>query len=218
MVRGEAAKMSVCLLEDLVRRYQEGEPAVFDEIYSQLEKHRDMSFHRKRGGMFTEIAPSDIYALYDDCLLSAVETYKPTTAKFVTFLNTLFDRRAINLVKSETKQERVQSNQMQTMDVVTAEGVVIAETIEDTDSISQLLLIEGSDIVNKLKEFGEVSPRNKVNSILIACDTMFFETAEEKYDKARAITGLDASNSALRKRCQRAKADFRGFVEEYQNK
>jgi len=205
-------------VEQLVTEFQSGNTGVFSEIYNALltKKKQLVSIGRRK--LPLSVPTSDIEATYDDCFMAAIDNFDPTAgAKFSTYLSTIMERAVINLYDKATRQCRVNTLGSDIcLDYTTSEGECVAEVVEDYAAQREVLQAEGSEIMNALDAYGSLKDSNQINAVLILQDSMYFDTADEKYDRMRAVTGLKAGNDALRKRCQRAKADFRKFAEGYQ--
>lgn len=206
-------------LEELVLQYQSGDIATFDMIYHLTEKERESSTRWLRTALPSTISMPEIYAMYDDALLSATVTFKQEyNCTFTTHLRNLLD----NSRKSEL--ERVNAKK-RGKDVVTVsfqqepdDGQNLSEVIADDSATTAMESIEGTDILNLMNGYSALSAKKKENALLIIQDTMYFETAKEKYDRMRHLLQTEITDTALRKKCQRAKADFRQFVEEIKYK
>lgn len=212
-------------IEELVLEFQGGNSTVFNELYVALQSEMKKMAKWLRRNMPTAVVDDDISALCDDALLSAVGTFSAEQgAKFTThFWNVLGNMRKTTLDKcnaeKRTGRKKDESDDSTLVNLSidygkTEDGLLIAEVLEDFSAQKGIAEVEGSAIMNNLIAYSALSSKTNMNAILIVHDTMFYETAEEKYDTLRELTGLTASNSALRKKCQRAKADFRAFVVE----
>lgn len=202
-------------LEELVLQYQTGDIAVFDTIYEMTTKERESSTRWLRSALPSAVTNPEIYALYDDALFTATETFKiDCNCAFTSYLRNILD----NLRKSELErlnaQKRVTENTCISFQQEPEEGMHLSEVIADDSATSLMESIEGTDILHLVNEYSALSDKKKENALLIIQDTMYFETAKEKYDRMRNLLQIDATDAALRKKCQRAKADFRQFVEE----
>lgn len=202
-------------IEELVLQYQTGDIAVFDTIYELTTRERESSTRWLRSALPSAVTNPEIYALYDDALFTATETFKiDCNCAFTSYLRNILD----NLRKSELErlnaQKRVTENTCISFQQEPEEGMHLSEVIADDSATSLMESIEGTDILYLVNEYSALSDKKKENALLIIQDTMYFETAKEKYDRMRNLLQIDATDAALRKKCQRAKADFRQFVEE----
>lgn len=205
-------------VEELVEEFQNGKQEVFTELYTVMAHKQGQleTIARRKLPLF--VSDADITALYDDSFLTAASTFDGSKGlKFVTLLSNIMQNKCVNLYTSYKTQKRENACGYDlSMDYTDSEGNCVAETIEDFQAEDAVLQSEGSEIINLLEAYRVQGKSSEVNAVLILQDSMYYGTADEKYDRMRAITGLPSSNAALRKRCQRAKEDFRKFVEDHQ--
>ena len=88
-LRGDRQRMT---LEELVLQYQTGDTAVFDTIYQMTESERESTVRRLRTATPSTLSFPELYAMYDDALFIATETYaEGHNCKFITHLNNVLD-------------------------------------------------------------------------------------------------------------------------------
>lgn len=211
-LRGDRQRMT---LEELVLQYQAGDIAVFDTIYEKTETERETSAKWLRKALPSAVTMPEIYALFDDALLEAVQAFNPVhKCTFISFLRNILG----NLRKDELDRVNAQKRSTEVPTISfqqePEEGGALENIIEDSSVEPMFELVDGVDIIHLMQVYSDQSVKKRENAMLIIQDTMYFIDAEEKYNRMRSVLRTEATNTALRKKCQRAKADFRLFVEE----
>ena len=209
-------------IEQLVVEFQAGNMGAFDEIYVALESFRRKKIGWMRRQLIQQVTESDIAAIYDDSLLSAVSTFKGEEGTmFTTHISNIinnaiskhtrheFTSKRATIVTEEGKKQIVPDLNMdqETDD----EGQTFADIIADTESVSAFESLEESTILNQLRSYGKQSNRTAINAQLIVHDTLYYAKAEDKYNEMRKVVNKDISDASLRQKLVRAKKDFRDF-------
>lgn len=205
-------------IETLVKQYQSGVAEAFTEIYAAFANDRKTICYSLRKSLPSVITDSDIQAIYDDSLLTAADCYcyqLGGKASFKTYLYAIVRNNRLNAIRYATQKKRDCTIQLVST-IVNGEGqeAEATETLHDPESMKLFEQAEGCPLLEQLQEYGTVNRRTALNSVLIAWDTLgSFSTATAKYEYMRRITGLTGSDCALRKRIQRAKADFKLWLQ-----
>lgn len=211
-LRGDRQRMT---LEELVLQYQAGDIAVFDTIYQMTESERESTVRWLRTATPSTLSFPELYAMYDDALFTATETYaEGHNCKFITHLKNVLENLRLKEIERVGAAKRGANVDSISFQQEPEDSMSLADVIEDRSATADIGSVEGSDILNWMNEYSTLSDKKRENALLILQDTMHFETAKEKYDRMRKVMNCDMTDAALRKKCQRAKADFRLFVEE----
>ncbi len=200
-------------IETLVAQHQSGVAEAFTEIYAAFANDRKTICYSLRQSLPSAVTDSDIQAIFDDSLLTAANYYYDTegTASFRTYLYAIVRNNKLNAFRYAYTKKRDCTIQLVST-IVNSEGqeAEATEVLSDPESMQLFEQVEGCPMLEQLQEWGTVNRRTALNSLLIAWDTLgSFSTATAKYEYMRRITGLTGSDCALRKRIQRAKADFK---------
>lgn len=202
-------------IETLVAQYQSGVAEAFTEIYASFANDRKTICYSLRRSLPSAVTKSDIQAIFDDSLLTAANYYDTEgAASFKTYLYAIVRNNKLNAFRYATQKKRDCNIQLIST-IVNSEGqeAEATETLHDPESMQLFEQAEGSPLLEQLQEWGTVNRRTSLHAVLIAWDTLgSFSTASEKYEYMRRITGLTGSNCALRKRIQRAKAEFKQWL------
>lgn len=203
-------------IETLVKQYQTGVAEAFTEIYAAFANDRKTICYSLRRSLPSAVTKSDIQAIFDDSLLTAANYYDTEgAASFKTYLYAIVRNNKLNAFRYATQKKRDCTIQLVST-IVNSEGqeAEATETLRDPESMKLFEQAEGCPLLEQLEEYGTVNRRTALNSVLIAWDTLgSFSTATAKYEYMRRITGLTGSDCALRKRIQRAKADFKLWLQ-----
>lgn len=210
----QGGKYSMKEIESLVLQYQEGDIAIFDRIYEELEKDKHTIIAWLRRNSPVSVTDADIHAIYDDALLASVDTYKAGDATFISYFRTVCNNKRAELARFVGRKKRASETPDVNLEHEITEGLTVVDSTEDLSASELMLQAEGSEILFLLQEYGKQSSKKSLNATLIAHETLHFISSKEKYNSIRNITGLTASDTALRLKCKRAKEDFRKFVEE----
>lgn len=189
-------------LEDTVKAFQGGSAMAFEQLYTMLEGTRGATVQWLRRKTPSEVSLSDCYALYDDALYIAASNYcNEGGASFTTYFRNVLNKRRLSLLQYIFSQKRH-----------TETGVINIDTVNHNELIEQCFEDEQFYIRELINDYSMISDIHKLRALLILQDFMYSVSAADKYNRMRAVTGLSLSDTALRKRCQRALEDFREYV------
>lgn len=189
-------------LEDTVKVFQRGNAMAFEQLYAMLEGNKGATVQWLRRKTPSAISLSDCYALYDDALYIAASNYYSTSeASFTTYFRNVLNKRRLSLLQYIFSQKRH-----------TETGVINIDTVNHNELIEQCFEDEQFYIRELINDYSKISDTHKLRALLILQDFMYSVSAADKYNRMRAVTGLSLSDTALRKRCQRALDDFREYV------
>ena len=189
-------------LEDTVKAFQEGSAMAFDQLYTMLEGNKGATVQWLRRKTPSAISLSDCYALYDDALYIAASNYYSTSgASFTTYFRNILNKRRLSLLQYTFSRKRCSES-----------GITNIDTVNHNELIEQCFEDEQFYIRELINDYSKISDTHKLRALLILQDFMYSVSATDKYNRMRAVTGLSLSDTALRKRCQRALDDFRGYV------
>ena len=189
-------------LEGAVKDFQEGSAIAFNQLYAMLESNRTATVQWLRRKTPAEVTLSDCYALYDDALYIASSNYSNTgRASFITYFKSVLNKRRLSLLQYIFSQKRHNET-----------GVTNIDTVNQSELVQQCYEDEQFYIRELIDDYSKISKAHKLKAMLIIQDFMPSLSAADKYNRMRIVTGLNLSDTALRKRCQRALDDFREYV------
>ena len=189
-------------LEDTVKAFQEGSAMAFEQLYAMSEGNKRATVQWLRRKTSTAISLSDCYALYDDALYIAASNFCSTSgASFTTYFRNVLNKRRLSLLQYIFSQKRH-----------SVSGMTNIDTVNHNELIEQCFEDEQFYIRELINDYSKISDTHKLRALLIIQDFMHSVSAADKYNRMRAVTGLSLSDTALRKRCQRALDDFREYV------
>ena len=189
-------------LEDAVEAFQEGNVMAFEQLYTMLEGNKGATVQWLRRKTPTAISLADCYALYDDALYIAASNYCSTSgASFTTYFHNVLNKRRLSLLQYIFSQKRHSES-----------GTTNIDTVNPSELVQQCFEDEQFYISELINDYSKISDTHKLRALLILQDFMYSVSATDKYNRMRAVTGLNLSDMALRKRCQRALEDFREYV------
>lgn len=189
-------------LEDAVKDFQEGSSMAFNQLYAMLEGNKGATVQWLRRKTPSAISLSDCYALYDDALFIAASNYCSTGgASFTTYFHNVLNKRRLSLLQYIFSQKRHSES-----------GTTNIDTVNPSELVQQCFEDEQFYIRELINDYSKTSDAHKLRALLIIQDFMPSVPATDKYSRMRLVTGLNLSDTALRKRCQRALDDFREYV------
>lgn len=203
-------------LETMVNSYQKGNEQQFEQIYCRMATVRRMSYTRLRQSLPSVITDSDINAMIDDALLTSCNCYSlDGTASFITYYNAVLNNNRLSALTHVSRLKRDFTVKLLSQIITEdSEPVEVTDLLEDGQSVKQFEAVEGSELVDQLKGWAQISNRNELNALLIAWDCCsHWQTASSKYSYMKMMTGLTVNDSTLRKRIYRAKADFKLWLQ-----
>lgn len=189
-------------IEGAVKDFQEGNVMAFEELYTLLEGNKWATVRWLRRKTPSAISLSDCYALYDDALYIAASNYCSTGgASFTTYFRNVLNKRRLSLLQYTFSQKRCSES-----------GITNIDTVNQSELVQQCYEDEQFYIRELINDYSKISKAHKLKAMLIIQDFMPSLSAADKYNRMRIVTGLNLSDMALRKRCQRALNDFRNYV------
>ena len=189
-------------LEDAVKDFQKGSSMAFNQLYAMLEGNKGATVQWLRRKTPSAISLSDCYALYDDALFIAASNYCSTGgASFTTYFHNVLNKRRLSLLQYIFSQKRHSES-----------GTTNIDTVNPSELVQQCFEDEQFYIRELINDYSKTSDAHKLRALLIIQDFMPSVPATDKYSRMRLVTGLNLSDTALRKRCQRALDDFREYV------
>ncbi|KAF1302202.1 hypothetical protein [Candidatus Enterococcus willemsii] len=202
-------------IETLVGQFQAGIKETFTEIYALFANERKAQSLRLRHSLPAAVTAHDIQALIDDALLTAVTRFKPEeTASFRTYFRSILEYNRLDVIKHVNRKKRDCAIKLvSTILAEDAELLDILEVIEDETALQGFTEIENTTL-QLLQEYATVNPRKQLNATLLLLEAGSYLNAPEKYSFMRKVTGMTLNDSAVRKKCQRAKADFKKWLAE----
>ena len=196
-------------IETLVTQFQQTcLNETFTQIYKQFVNEMDISFKYSRRLLPFAIGNHEIFAMMDDALLTAVENWNcEGGTTFRTYFRAILkNNRLAALVRLNAKKRAANNLMIHDADIT-------LNRVKDLDAEECFNSIEGSELLLVLESYGNESDKQRIQSILIACDcSQSFTDASDKYNHIRYVTGLELSDSALRKRIYRAKQSFKQWL------
>lgn len=200
-------------IETLVGQFQLGIKEAFTEIYALFANERKAQTLRLRKMLPSAVTSHDIQALIDDALLTAVTRFKPEeTASFRTYFRSILEYNRLDVIKHVNRKKRDCAIKLvSTILAEDGELLDILEVITD-ETVSQSFNELENETLQLLTEYSTVNTRKQLNAQLLLLEAGSYLNASEKYSYMRKATGLPLNDSALRKKVQRAKADFRQWI------
>lgn len=202
-------------IETLILQFQGGIKEAFTEIYALFANERKAQSLRLRKRLPSVITTHDIQALIDDALLTAVSKFKPDgAASFKTYFRSILEYNRLDVIKHVNRKKR--DCAIKLVSTILAEDgqtIDVHEVIED-ETVSQGFTDIENETLQLLQEYSTVNTRKQLNAQLLLLEAGSYLNAPEKYSYMRKVTGLTLNDSALRKKVQRAKADFRQWFTE----
>lgn len=194
--------VNLTTLEDAAKAFQEGNVMAFEQLYTLLEGNKGADVQWLRRKTPSAISLSDCYALYDDALYIAASNYCSTGgASFTTYFHNVLNKRRLSLLQYIFSQKRHSES-----------GITNIDTVNQSELVQQCYEDEQFYIRELIDDYSKISKAHKLKAMLIIQDFMPSLSAADKYNRMRIVTGLNLSDMALRKRCQRALEDFRIYV------
>ncbi|MGG5316051.1 hypothetical protein [Enterococcus sp. AZ072] len=197
-------------IELLVQQYQlQDTQETMQALYTALQPEKRKLCRWLRRSTPAIITDADLDAVFDDTLLEAVSVWDAT--KGVTFLHyvrALLNNKRKNLIRKVNAKKRK-------AEVVSIEAVTEdSNALEDSTALATIEELEGSEVLQKLKEYSRRSKKAAVNAGLIRMDKLAdWHKLEDKYSALRwYLQDKELSDTAIRKKVQRAVLDFRQFM------
>lgn len=124
---------------------------------------------------------------------------------FTTFLHSAADHYCSDSTRQMHAKKRKQ--QMSAEDISDIQSEVL-----DVHQLETATLKEQMEcLTSALLAYADTSRKAATNAWLLSLDNSLSLTTTEKYEKMRAFLNSDVSQETCRKRCQRAKADFKKY-------
>lgn len=173
----------VKVVEKLVIDYQQYEAnsmeqdfAVFN-IMQAVKAFKTARVHALRRSVPNAICIADLYALFDDALLAAIDSYKPERgATFYTYLNAILQHKKANVIEQLNRKRSIP-----TVDIVRLTPEIAAVlTVDETGNYD--------DVMTALDSYSSISKSKAINAaiILIECD-LYAEALSKKIELKRCL-------------------------------
>lgn len=202
----------VKVVEKLVIDYQQYEAnsmeqdfAVFN-IMQAVKAFKTARVHALRRSVPNAICIADLYALFDDALLAAIDSYKPERgATFYTYLNAILQHKKANVIEQLNRKRSIP-----TVDIVRLTPEIAAVlTVDETGNYD--------DVMTALDSYSSISKSKAINAAIILIECDLYAEALSKKDRIKALFNKEMTAEAVKKRLQRARADFRQYYQSQQS-
>lgn len=205
-------------VEELVIQYQEKKDSdVFTEIYMELLPMKNIIVKKLRKRTPVAISDAEVETFFDDAVFHGAARFDATKGcSFNTFIYMVAEDmrrthiRKLNAVKREADATAVSIDALATDSSETR----IVDLIADDTAVDPMDVLAGSEMLESLKEFMAQSPKNYTAGTLIALDTVYFSTRDEKHAAMQKALGTELTTSGMHKKIQRAKTAFKKFLAE----
>ncbi|MGX7132869.1 hypothetical protein [Enterococcus songbeiensis] len=202
----------VKVVEQLVIDYQQYEAggmkqdfAVFN-IMQAVKAFKTARVNALRRSVPKAICIADLYALFDDALLAAMDSYKPERgATFYTYLNAILEHKKANVIEQLNRKR----------------SIPVGGTVSLSPEMAEVLTVDETgnydDVMTALDSYSKIS-KGKANNaaiILIECDLL--SEVLSKKDRIKALFNKEMTAEAVKKRLQRARADFKQYYQSQQS-
>lgn len=205
-------------VEELVIQYQDGrDNDIFNAIYAELLPMKQVLVRKLRKCTPSAISDADVETFYEDAIyICAAKFSADKGCSFKTFVSMKAEDMRMAHIRALNAEKRQADATAVSMDTLIADSseMRVVDMIADTSATDPVELLTGSEILDKLQSFMAVNAKNHTAGALIALDTVYFTSREEKHTAVQKMLGAELSTSGIHKKIQRAKIAFQKYLEE----
>ncbi|WP_122646986.1 hypothetical protein [Enterococcus mediterraneensis] len=185
------------------RRTAAVEFAAFN-ILQKVKSFKAAKIHWLRKNTPQEITLADLHALFDDSLLEAMNSYKQNSrASFYTYVSAILLHKRTNAIIHLNSKKHVPTSATVSISEVITEMYAVQPESDSFNSVEAALIA-----------YSQISDKTKASAAML-CIWMQDLHGNELLDRLKQVFPAEKlSNSCIRKRLQRARADFKQYYTE----
>lgn len=216
-----------------VQQIQAGELHQWNSLYAALSTHKKKMVNSYCRKFSATLTTADIEAAYDDCLMIAVEKFDSEASDcFEAFLSTLFIKRIYKLQEYATRKKRgwtVEADSsadesqtrkrclVESLNAITqssdGQQLELGAAIPDMETVHLINERVDAEMTVELLQSYATNKKRHEQAKLIAVEMNCFDLAQaERRNLLMSVVSEGTSEASMRKKLQRAKADFKLFL------
>lgn len=188
------------------RRTAAVEFAAFN-ILQKVKSFKTAKIYWLRRNIPHEISTADLHALFDDSLLEAMNSYKQNSrASFYTYVSAILLHKRTNAIIHLNSKKHVPASATVSISEVITEMYAVQPESDSFNSVKAALIA-----------YSQISSKTSANAAML-CICMQGLHGNELLDRLKQVFPAEKlGNSCIRKRLQRARADFKLYYQSQQS-